>query len=174
MTVRPRLPDNLPVVERHVVRVVVQDGLGKILLFRTEDANYPELGSWWELPGGGIESGENYADAAIRELGEETGLVVDKSQIGPPQWRRLASFRHRGERRLQHEVVALVQLDTVEPMVDTTGQLPDELEDYVGWKWHPIQDVVGSDERFYPGQLPVLIARFLEGQSIDEPFELWS
>jgi hypothetical protein len=31
-----------------------------------------------------------------------------------------------------------------------------------------------SDERFYPGRLPALLGAFLDGDEINEPFELWS
>jgi len=55
-----KLPDDLPVIERNVVRLVVQDVLGRVLLFRTRELSMPELRYWWELPGGGIEEGESY------------------------------------------------------------------------------------------------------------------
>ena len=48
--------------------IIIHDG--KILL--THESN----SGWWLLPGGGIEQGESPADCVIREVEEETGLIV--------------------------------------------------------------------------------------------------
>lgn len=50
---------------------VVRDDAGYVLLARRADDHY------WELPGGRIEVGESAAEAAMREVGEETGLKID-------------------------------------------------------------------------------------------------
>jgi 8-oxo-dGTP pyrophosphatase MutT (NUDIX family) len=169
------LPDELPVIERSVVRLVVLDTEGRLLLFHTRDPCHPDLGTWWELPGGGIEPGETYRDAAVRELREETGIVAAYSQIVPPAWRRRASFRHRQARRLQDELVVTVRLAMPGPGIDESRRLDYEKEDYFGYRWWPVPEVLSSSsERFYPGKLPALLGTFLEGQEIDEPFELWS
>ncbi|HYU04877.1 MAG TPA: hypothetical protein VEL02_13615, partial [Jatrophihabitantaceae bacterium] len=49
------LPNDVPVIERSAVRLVVLDVQDKVLLFHTHDPDHPDLGSWWELPGGGID-----------------------------------------------------------------------------------------------------------------------
>jgi ADP-ribose pyrophosphatase YjhB (NUDIX family) len=49
------------------------DNDGKLLICRVA-RGYPSAGMW-TLPGGGINFGEHPADAALRELGEETGLT---------------------------------------------------------------------------------------------------
>ena len=37
-----------------------------------------------------------------------------------------------------------------------------------------LDEIVSSSERFYPRSLPALLPRFLAGDEIAEPFELWS
>jgi 8-oxo-dGTP pyrophosphatase MutT (NUDIX family) len=37
----------------------------------------PQNGAYWHSIAGGVEEGESYADAAVRELHEETGLVAE-------------------------------------------------------------------------------------------------
>lgn len=168
------LPDDLPLTERSAVRVVVRDSEGRILLFLTRDVTEPEQGEWWELPGGGIDPGETHLDAAIRELREETGIVALPDQVGPPRWRRTATFRYRQARRLQHEVVVEVALDEGGPAIDEAGRLDYEKEDYTDFRWWPPAEVKSHTGRFYPGRLPTLLAAFLAGEEIDEPFEVWS
>jgi 8-oxo-dGTP pyrophosphatase MutT (NUDIX family) len=154
--------------------VVVVDSQGKVLLFHTKDPTYPELGTWWELPGGGIEDGESYREAAVRELAEESGIVVGGPAVGVPNWRRRASFRYRGKRYLNAEVVVTVRLEVAEPAVVGDGRVGFEDEDYFGFRWFTVEELVASQDQFYPGQLPKLIVPFLAGEEIDEPFEEWS
>ncbi|SRR5581483_1272614 len=56
------------------VGAVVFDGAGRLLLVRR--AREPGRGRW-SVPGGRVESGETDAQALMREVAEETGLVVE-------------------------------------------------------------------------------------------------
>ncbi|HKD88870.1 MAG TPA: NUDIX domain-containing protein [Streptosporangiaceae bacterium] len=158
---------------RSCVRIVLQDAGGRILLFRAQLESRSGQ-HWWELPGGGIEPGETYQQTAVRELAEETGLLVSPSQVGPPRWRRTATWTARGVRRLQHEVVVPVRLDADRPPITDGGRTPEELEEYVGTHWWDVDDLLASSERFYPGRLQALLPAFLAGAELTEPFERWN
>ncbi len=160
-------------LERSCVRVVLRDRAGRILLFRAVLSSRTP-GHWWELPGGGIEPGESYQQAAVREIREETGLEISAAQVSAPRWRRTATWAARGIRRLQHEVVVAVQLDADAPAVTDGGRTAAELEEYVDARWWDVAEVLASTERFYPGRLPELLPAFLTGADITEPFERWN
>lgn len=56
------------------VSVLLLDEAGRVLLVeRGRGANVGR----WSLPGGRVEPGETLAEAGVRELAEETGLVVE-------------------------------------------------------------------------------------------------
>jgi 8-oxo-dGTP diphosphatase len=59
------------------VGAVLADAAGRLLLVRR--ANDPGRGLW-SLPGGRVEPGETDQQAVVREVAEETGLVVE---VGP-------------------------------------------------------------------------------------------
>lgn len=135
---------------------------------------HPGLGSSWELLGGGTDPGETYVDTAVRELREETGVVVLPAQVGPSAWRRHASFLHRRTRHLQDKIVVVERLPGPGPDVDEAHRLDYEREDLFGFRWWPVAEVRPGPERFYPGRLPELLPTLLIGEEFDEEFELWS
>lgn len=58
---------------QNAVSVAIRDGRHFLLIQRM---NEPSKG-FWALPGGKVEAGETFIDAAKREVREETGLIVD-------------------------------------------------------------------------------------------------
>lgn len=64
--------------------VFVSDDTGRTLLTCVDRA-----GRGWEVPGGHLEPGESATEAAIRELHEETGLLLPPSALSIFAWQRV-------------------------------------------------------------------------------------
>jgi 8-oxo-dGTP diphosphatase len=60
------------------VGAVIKDGAGRLLLIRR--GHEPGKGLW-SIPGGRIEAGESDAAALVREVREETGLIVTPGRL---------------------------------------------------------------------------------------------
>jgi ADP-ribose pyrophosphatase YjhB (NUDIX family) len=67
------MPPSIP-----CVGAVLTDDAGRLLLIRR--ANEPGRGLW-SLPGGRVEPGESDEQAVVREVAEETGLVVEAGRL---------------------------------------------------------------------------------------------
>ncbi|MGZ0146538.1 NUDIX domain-containing protein [Kribbella sp. WER1] len=66
-------------------RAVIRNAAGDVLLVRRSDDDT------WVMPAGGLELGESIWDALVREVREETGLVVEAATpialyTGPEYW----------------------------------------------------------------------------------------
>lgn len=64
------------IIKQSRVRVVSFNAKGEILLVQNWTGH-----KGWSLPGGGVNRGESAKSAAIRELHEETGIVISASAL---------------------------------------------------------------------------------------------
>jgi len=144
------------VIERRAARVLVVDAAGRVLMLRGFDPENPEVRYWFTV-GGGLEPRETLAQAAVRELAEETGLRVDPAALGEPVWNDVAEFPFDGRRYRQEQAWYLVRVDSWE--ADRSGF--DEIEratvDRMTW-WEP-GDFQTATEPYYPPDLPALLHR---------------
>lgn len=70
-------------LRRTAARVLVVDAADRLLLLRGVDPAVPDRPFWFTV-GGGLEPGESPRAGAVRELHEETGIVVaEEALVGP-------------------------------------------------------------------------------------------
>jgi 8-oxo-dGTP pyrophosphatase MutT (NUDIX family) len=144
-------------VDRLASRVLLLDGAGRLLLFRGCDPTDSSAGEWWFTPGGGRDEGESAQECAVRELREETGLVVHPDEVGDVVHERLTVFPFDGVTYRQAEQYFLVRVDSHE--VDTAGFSDVENRFVTAHRWWHPEEIRATRETYYPEELLDLLVR---------------
>ena len=153
--------------------MLLLDACDRVLLLRCHDPDDPALGPWWELPGGGIEAGESGLEAAVREVAEETGVIVDPDLVGPCLLTESSTFTFRGARRWCDVEVRVARL-RADPVTGACAPTPGEVGSIDEVAWLPMAAVLAGRERFYPDHLPRLLPDLLAGRARDLGFRAWN
>ena len=145
-------------VNRPTSRVLLLDRDDRFLLFLTLAPDTSGVARWL-TPGGGVDPGETHLQAAVRELEEETGLVVPN--LGEPIWAHDFIVQwDAADHDTGHAEFYTATVDAFTP--SDALWTDDERVDVLAHKWLTLDDLDSTPELFEPAELVQLVRTLLE------------
>jgi 8-oxo-dGTP pyrophosphatase MutT (NUDIX family) len=137
-------------------RILVIDRNNQVLLFRFVFREGPLAGQdYWATPGGALEAGESFADAARRELFEETGILTDA--VGQEVAEREFVLQlHDGEYVIAEERFFLVRV--AGQSISQDHRTPLETEVLIDHRWWSVDELTSASEVVFPETLVAILA----------------
>ena len=137
--------------ERKSARLLVISPSRDVLLFKFLHKEGALAGrNYWATPGGGLEEGETFHAAAIRELREETGIQVN-AVIGPVADRRFSMLLPSGETVFAVEQYFIVHAQN--QTVSTSEWTLHETQVMADHHWWSAHELISTKETVWPEAL---------------------
>ena len=149
-------PEDRPRADRRAVRVLLLDDADRLLLLLDSDLGLDPVAHWWVTPGGGVDPGESDLEAAVRELWEETGLVVDAGALVGPLLTRVVVHGYSDKIVDQTEVFFAVRVPTF--TIDTAAHTEEEQLTVADIRWWDLDDLALTDDDVWPRDLVAVLA----------------
>lgn len=128
-----------------------------MLLFLTRAPDSSGVARWL-TPGGGVDEGESHAEAAVRELFEETGL--EGVDLGEPVWSHDFDVPWDGaDHDSGHAVFYSAVVERFDPV--DTGWTDEERVDVLEHRWWTLSELLNTSENYEPAELINLVRRQL-------------
>lgn len=158
---------------RQAARLIVLGAGDRVLLFRhpasaAVEPLGPDRAHFWATPGGGLEPGETFVQAAARELWEEAGIA--DSPIGPWLWVRECEVAVRTDRFLSHERYFLTRATS--RAVSAAHRTPEERDDILESRWWSLAELQAGGDVFFPTGLADLLEPVLAGRVPADPIAI--
>ena len=136
---------------RRSARLLIIEPAGRVLLFRFVFRKGALAGEdYWATPGGGVEEGETFEQAAIRELREETGIRVES--VGPQVGQREFVLQlSDGEHVVADE--RFFRVEAKEATLSRDEWTAEEVEVMVAHRWWSRDELSETSETVWPENL---------------------
>lgn len=142
---------------RRGARILLRDGAGRFLMFHFVYDSGPLAGTdYWGLPGGGVEEGETPERAAVRELREETGLVIENpdATVGTLGY----DFRLCSGEEVWEEDTYYVADAPAGFTLSKAGFTPEESRFMNEHRWWTLPELLASGENVVPKNIAAVFA----------------
>lgn len=152
---------------RQVARLILMDAKNRILLLNGY-GRVPEHAhdvSYWITPGGGVENGETYAQALVREAKEEIGLHIDV--IGSWVWQDAFSIAF--ETVTIHFQSQYNFLRVQSHSVSTDGMTDSEQQTVRCYRWWTLDALRETDDILQPLNLADLLGELIKSDVPKQP-----
>ncbi len=147
------MTEKIHVKHRPTARVLLINKLNQVFMLKTHFDPEVGLPPRWLVPGGGIDGDEDTLTAAIRELYEETGLVVAAADLGEPVLEATGRWDWADGMNFHTYTDTIYELKVQDFKLDTSGFTADELRDVLEYRWWNLSELFESDELVAPHEL---------------------